>query len=710
MPISESKSKGIQSKGNPSVNDLDLKRLKGVGPAMVEKLNKLGIQSITDLFFHLPFRYEDRSQITPIASLRNGMRAVVEASITSSAVQYGRRRSLLCRVKDNTGSLTVRFFYFSGAQQKQLKNGTAIRCFGEVSLGKQGLTMIHPEYELDPSALDPNANFTPIYPSTEGLHQTRWRNYIQQAFALARNTKLSDLINANEYPPELDTTHPLYEALYQLHFPKSSADIDLLMDGCHPAQRRLAFEELVAFRLAYARLKQKSRQQPAPKLPLRNTLVEPFIASLPFNLTSAQKKVAQEVCLDMRTEQAMIRLVQGDVGSGKTIVAAMAALQCIENGFQAALMAPTEILAEQHYLNFKDWLETAGSLDTQNELEILVSAMPAPDKRKALENIASGHCKLVIGTHALVQEAVDFCNLGLAIIDEQHRFGVEQRKTLVNKRNDGRTVHQLVMTATPIPRTLAMTFYANMDYSVIDELPPGRTPVTTVVLSAEKRDAVIARISAACVEGRQVYWVCTLVEESELLSAQAAETTFDNLCKSLPNVSIGLVHGRLKPADKQKIMDNFKRGSIQLLVATTVIEVGVDVPNASLMIIENAERLGLSQLHQLRGRVGRGSIESHCVLMYQTPITQNGRARLEIMRSTNDGFEIAEEDLRIRGPGEVMGTKQSGGLSLRVANLERDARMLNDVNTACQRIQHDLPRCDALISRWCTHVDDYSTI
>lgn len=689
----------------------DLTKIKGIGPAMAEKLSRLGINSITDLFFHLPLRYEDRSRVVRISQLRNGMRAAIEGEITSASIQYGKRRSLVCKLKDESGSISLRFFYFSAAQQKQFAPGTTLRCFGEVSLTKQGLTLIHPECELNPIPLSNEPRLTAIYPSTEGIQQVRWRSYLDQAFKLAKGQQLEDLLQPQDFAEQFPGAQiSLIEAIEQLHFPATSVDLAQLEQGLHPAQQRLAFEELVAFRVSYARIKQRYRANIAPPLDADNTLQQQFLSSLPFELTAAQQRVLKEVCQDMRQSQAMLRLVQGDVGSGKTVVAALAALQSIESQHQAALMAPTEILAEQHFQTFSQWFDQAGLTAQGIRVELLVSAMGSAEKRCVLQALQDGSCALVIGTHALVQDAVVFANLGLAIIDEQHRFGVEQRKTLVEKRHDERYLHQLVMTATPIPRTLAMTFYADMDYSVIDELPPGRKPVSTVVLSNSKRDSVIERIQAACQQGRQVYWVCTLVEESELLAAQAAETTFDALQKALPALNLALVHGRLAAPEKQRIMQQFKTGKTQLLVATTVIEVGVDVPNASLMIIENAERLGLAQLHQLRGRVGRGSAESHCVLMYQTPLSHNGRRRLDIMRETNDGFRIAEEDLRIRGPGEVLGTRQSGAMSMRIADLERDAAMIEPVVKTAERIAKDEQRCQRLTERWCRGVADYSSI
>ncbi len=681
--------------------------LKGIGPALAEKLAKLGIRSIEDMLFHLPTRYENRGEVVPIASLRNGDRAVVEGIVTSANIQFGKRRSLVCRLKDASGTITLRFFYFSSAQQKQLQSQPNIRCFGEISLSQQGIGIIHPEYQIVSESHPPNeSHLTAIYPSSEGIQQARWRNYLSQAIGFANDDQELNLLEDNELPRTLTAqNNSLLDTLAFLHKPPLKADIHQLNNGLHPYQRRLCFEELVAFRLSYQRLKAESKKNAAPEIALDNPLKKTFENNLGFTLTDAQKRVLEEVESDLANPHAMLRLIQGDVGSGKTVVAALAALQCITQQYQVALMAPTEILAEQHFNTLEQWFKPLGI-----KVQLLVSAMGSAEKREANDRIANGECALIVGTHALIQSSVSFFNIGLVIIDEQHRFGVEQRKTLVNKRQDGLHVHQLVMTATPIPRTLAMTFYADLDYSVIDELPAGRLPVNTAVLGNDKRDSVIARISAACADGRQVYWVCTLVEESELLSARAAETTYELLKEQLPDIPIGLVHGRMKASEKQAVMTAFKSGELRLLVATTVIEVGVDVPNASLMIIENAERLGLAQLHQLRGRVGRGSIESHCVLMYQTPLSKNGRRRLDVMRESSDGFFIAEEDLKIRGPGEVLGTRQSGAVSMRLADLERDADLLEQVVTTADKLFLQPARREALIQRWCGDRQDYSKI
>ncbi|MBT8149636.1 MAG: ATP-dependent DNA helicase RecG [Gammaproteobacteria bacterium] len=686
-------------------------RVKGVGPAMAGKLQRLGIESVLDLLFHLPLRYEDRTRVQAISSLRNGNSAVIEGEITQATVQFGKRRSLVCKLRDHSGSIELRFFHFSAAQQHSLAVGMQLRCFGEVSLGRHGLVIIHPEYSHAAGAGgDDSARedcLTAIYPSTEGLHQARWRAYIKAAFALLQPGDVVDLLDAAQLKRAgLGTPHSLYHALRTLHFPPPSIDIGQLQSGLHSDQRRLAFEELVAQRLSHLAIKQGEQQVAALPLPPDTRYANQLRKHLPFTLTVAQEKVCKEISRDLQRPLAMLRLLQGDVGSGKTIVAAIAALQAIATGAQVALMAPTEILAEQHATAMRDWLEP---LHINSAL--LVSKMPAAIKSGVLEQTRNGEIQLLIGTHALIQQEVEFANLALAIIDEQHRFGVDQRRLLGNKRDDGYAVHQLVMTATPIPRTLAMTFYADLEYSVIDQLPPGRTAVQTVAIANSRRDDVITRVANACNEGRQVYWVCTLVEESEALQCQAAETTANELAASLPGIRIGLVHGRLKPEQKRQVMAAFKAGELQLLVATTVIEVGVDVPNASLMIIENPERLGLAQLHQLRGRVGRGSIASHCVLLYQQPLSKRGQQRLDIMRQTNDGFVLAEEDLRMRGPGEVLGTRQSGAAVLRLADLERDADLLGAVVDCADRLHREKPgHAAALVRRWCPHSDKYSRV
>ncbi len=688
---------------------LSVSSLKGIGPAMAEKLSSLGISTLLDLLFHLPLRYQDRTRIKPIVSLRNGQAAVIQGDISVCNIQFGKRRSMLCKIQDGSGTITLRFFHFSAMQKNQLSVGSTVRCFGEASLGRGGLEIIHPEYQIitDNQTLPVPEYLTAIYPSTDGIHQIRWRNFIQAAFQKLDPSQVLNLIEPEDFPlPDLPVAKNLYLALQLLHYPPPDVDLYLLSEGLHPVQRRLAFEELVAQRISHLALKQRNQKISAAAIKISEKIESRFIKQLPFQLTNEQVKVLDEIKTDIATTTPMMRLLQGDVGSGKTVVAALTALHCINDGQQVALMAPREILAEQHALTFASWLKPFNI-----SVSLLVSKMSAANKRECLENILSGKSQMVIGTHALIQTTVSYQSLGLIIVDEQHRFGVEQRRKLKNKRTDGLAVHQLVMTATPIPRTLAMTFYADLSYSVIAELPLGRIPVETAAISNDKRDQVITRVSAACNDKRQVYWVCTLVEESETLQCQAAESTATELAEQLPNVNVGLIHGRLSSQKKQQVMHHFKSGSIQLLVATTVIEVGVDVANASLMIIENPERLGLSQLHQLRGRVGRGSKQSHCVLLYQKPLSFKGRQRIEIMRETSNGFKLAEKDLKMRGPGEVLGTRQSGATLFKLADLDRDSDMIDTVVKVSDRIyQTDSATTNALIRRWCPLAKNYINV
>ncbi len=651
--------------------------LKGVGPALAKRLGKLGIETVADLLFWLPMRYEDRTHVVPIGSLRPGMRAAVEGEIELAEVVFRGRRSLLVRLSDGTGFLTLRFFHFSGAQQEQLRRGARLRCFGEVRRGKHGPEIVHPEYR-DADAPDTQAvqgALTPIYPLTEGIQQGRLRNLTAQALAAADAGELTDWLPAEV---QRDLRLPgLVEALHCVHRPPPDARLDVLDSGRHPAQRRLAFEELLAHQLTLRRLRNEIRRDPAWPVKARGRLAARLLAGTGFTLTAAQRRVMDEVRRDLAVPHPMLRLVQGDVGSGKTIVAALAAADVVEAGGQAALMAPTELLAEQHLQNFTRWLAPLGLAPL-----LVTGRLSAKARREAEAALTDGSRGIAIGTHALFQDEVRFAKLMLVIVDEQHRFGVHQRMRLREKGAQGRYPHQLIMTATPIPRTLAMTAYADLDVSVIDELPPGRTPVTTVAMPDSRRDEVVARIRSACLAGRQAYWVCPLIEESELLEAQAAEDTAAALAAALPGVAVGLVHGRMPPAAREKSMAKFKAGEIGLLVATTVIEVGVDVPNASLMVIENAERMGLAQLHQLRGRVGRGSEASSCVLLWHAPLSPLAKERLSVLRETSDGFEVARRDLDLRGPGEFLGTRQAGLMKLRVADLVRDADLLPGVQAA----------------------------
>jgi len=691
-----------------AIETLPLTRLKGVGPALAEKLQALGIHTVLDLLFHLPLRYQDRTRLTPMAALRPGADVVIEGRIVGSALMFGKRRSLMVKVQDGTGTTTLRFFHFSAAQKAALQDGTRLRCYGEVRWGKSGMELYHPEYQvlLGQNLAPMEDHLTPIYPTTEGLQQTRLRKLLEQVLELLQQTRaLPDFL-----PAELCRQQaflPLLEALRILHHPPPDVSLPLLEQGQHPAQKRLAFEELLANYLALRRLRDEAQRQAAPVLNAKGRLQQQLLANLPFQLTAAQLRVGREIQRDLAKPLPMLRLVQGDVGSGKTLVAILAALQAVENGHQAVVMAPTEILAEQHFLNFDQWLQPLGV-----KAGFLSGKIKGRKRDAVLQELATGQLQVILGTHALFQEGVVFHKLGLIVVDEQHRFGVHQRLALREKgQHEGRWPHQLIMTATPIPRTLTMSAYADLDCSVIDELPPGRTPVNTVLLPDQRRPDVVARISGACREGRQVYWVCTLIEESEVLQCQAAEATFADLQLALPEVRIGLIHGRMKPAEKAAIMAAFKAGALQLLVATTVIEVGVDVPNASLMIIENPERLGLAQLHQLRGRVGRGQAESHCLLLYHQPLSETSKLRLGIMRESNDGFFIAEKDLQIRGPGEILGTRQTGLMAFRIADLVRDSHLQPKIKLWAEKIRAQQPELvDPLIQRWLAQSEQYASV
>ncbi len=680
--------------------------LKGVGAALAEKLAKVGLETLQDILFHLPLRYQDRTRIIPIGALRPGQDAVVEGTVAGADVVMGRRRSLLVRLSDGSGTLSLRFYHFSNAQKEGLKRGTQVRCYGEIRPGSSGLEIYHPEYRAltgdEPPAVE--QTLTPIYPTTEGLTQQRLRQLSEQALARLGPHSLPDWL-PRELAKEYDLA-PLDQAIRYLHRPPPDADLEELAEGRHWAQHRLAFEELLTHQLSMQRLRESARAQQAPCLPVAKRLPQQFLDNLGFKPTGAQQRVGAEIAYDLSQHEPMLRLVQGDVGAGKTVVAAFAALQAIEAGYQVALMAPTEILAEQHFINFTRWLQPLGL-----ETAWLAGKLKGKARATALEQIAAG-VPMVVGTHALFQDEVRFRNLALAIIDEQHRFGVQQRLALRQKGVGGRlSPHQLIMTATPIPRTLAMSAYADLDTSILDELPPGRTPVNTVLVADSRRFEVVERVRSACNEGRQAYWVCTLIEESEELTCQAAQTTYEDLAAALVGQQVGLIHGRMKPAEKAAVMDQFKQGHLQLLVATTVIEVGVDVPNASLMIIENPERLGLAQLHQLRGRVGRGSAASHCVLLYHPPLSQIGRERLGIMRETCDGFVIAEKDLELRGPGEMLGTRQTGLLQFKVADLMRDADLLPAVRDAAQALQEQWPQhVSPLLERWLRHGQQYGQV
>jgi ATP-dependent DNA helicase RecG len=680
--------------------------LRGVGAALAERLARLGVSQVQDLLFILPLRYDDRTQIRSMGSLQPGERAVIEGEIQLTDVVYRRRRQMLCRLSDGSGFITLRFFHFTASQQHALSRGIRLRCYGEIRRGPLGLEIVHPEYRR---VSEPDAaleeTLTPIYPLTEGVAQGRLRALIAAARQELASAHLRDWIPAVML--QRLQLPSLQAALDYVHCPPRDADVAQLASGRHPAQRRLAFEELLAHQLSLRWMKGESRREQAWALEDADGLGPRFTASLPFPLTGAQRRALAEGEADLLLMRPMVRLLQGDVGCGKTVVAGAAAARTAGSGRQVALMAPTELLAEQHFDNFRRWFQPL-----RVDVALLSGSQPARTRRSALETVASGAIRIVVGTHALFQAGVQFADLALVIVDEQHRFGVQQRMRLQEKGSrDGRFPHQLIMTATPIPRTLAMTAYADLDISVIDELPPGRTPVQTVVIPESRREAVVKRIVEACRDGRQAYWVCPLIEESEEIRSQAAEETAAALAEALPGVRVGLIHGRMPGAVKEQAMAAFKDGKIQLLVATTVIEVGVDVANATLMVIENAERMGLAQLHQLRGRVGRGAAVSTCALLYRSPLSALARERLQAIRQTNDGFEIARRDLELRGPGELLGTRQTGLAQLRVADLVRDADLLPHVQETAELLMRTHPESIiALASRWIGSDERYGRI
>ncbi len=670
--------------------------LRGVGPAVAARLQKLNVQRPEDLLFVLPQRYEDRTQVTRIGALQVGQRAVIQAQIEISEIVYRRRRSLLCRISDGTGQLTLRFFHFSQAQLNGLARGTNLRCYGEVRLARAGLEMIHPEYQLLQEDKNPplEQHLTPIYPTTEGLQQFRLRKLIDQVM--------------NQYLPAVTDWLPkkmlaelslptLQESITDLHRPRRNADLAMLEAGRHPAQRRLALEEILAHHLSLRRVKDRSQHQAAIPLAMDTGLRTRFLEQLGFALTGDQQSALEDIEVDLARPHPMMRLLQGDVGCGKTVLAGAAALRAVAAGHQAAIMAPTELLAEQLYDNFRRWLEPLGI-----NIAWLSGSLVGKARTETYAAIASGGAQLVVGTHALFQEAVLYHSLALVIVDEQHRFGVHQRLTLMEKGVTGSMrPHQLVMTATPIPRTLAMTMFADLDVSSIREMPPGRRPVQTVALPEDRRGSLVTRVREACQQGQRAYWVCPLIEDSDALDYQAAESTYAMLAESVPEIGVGLIHGRMRAEEKGRVMKKFAAGKLGVLVATTVIEVGVDVPAASLMIIENSERMGLSQLHQLRGRVGRGSHQSSCVLLYKSPLSAVAKQRLAVLRKTNDGFEVAQHDLELRGPGEVLGKKQTGLMQLRVADLVRDAALLPMVQKLARHLLENKPAAvEPIVQRW----------
>ena len=679
-----------------------LTALRGVGPDLARKLAALDLQRVENLLFHLPLRYEDRRHFTPLGQVRPDSDVLIRAQVEQCEIKFAGRRSLQVALRDDSGWIRLRLFHFNQSQAKRFVRGAWVRCYGTARAGYGGLEMVHPEYKIADSAdaLRPEATLTPVYPLTAGVTQPRIRRLIDMA--LDRALAATDLQQAL---PGLDGPNTL-EALRQIHRPAADADVHALLDGRHPAQQRLIREELLAHQLCMRVLRRQVRGRGAPQVPALQQAQAELLSQLPFQMTGAQQRVLQEIGADLAQARPMMRLVQGDVGSGKTVVAAAALLAAVRAGWQAVLMAPTELLAEQHARTLQSWLAPLGC-----EVTFLSGRQKAAGRKAAMAAIANGDAAVVVGTHAVFQESVQFARLALVVIDEQHRFGVQQRLSLRDKGPAGQGVHQLVMTATPIPRTLAQTSYADLDLSVIDELPPGRKPVTTVAVSNERRDEVLQRIGAACRQGRQAYWVCTLIEASDQLEAQAAEATAEQLTKELPDLNVGLVHGRLKPSEKAEQMAAFKAGEIQLLVATTVIEVGVDVPNASIMIIDNAERLGLSQLHQLRGRVGRGAAESQCLLLYQPPLGDTAKSRLAVMRESQDGFFIAQRDLELRGAGEILGRRQTGEVGLRVADPVRDAPLIPRLQQLADQWLNQHPQAAGdLVRRWVGDLERYGQV
>ena len=684
-------------------------KLNGVGQALQKKLCSIGVKAISDILFHLPIRYEDRTRLTPIHEIIPRRKALIEGVIEDSRVIFQGRRALICRISDLTSSIQIRFFFFNRSQQMRLSKGSSVRCFGSPHLGRHGLEMIHPECKVIDNNEPPELEryLTPIYPTTDGLHQTRLRSLLNQAFVILSKTsskRVTDLI------PKNLLAHlglpSLVDSLRQIHYPAADENTAAVMEGTHPAQRRLIFEELLAYQLSLKTLRKNSKTYLAPKTQ-KSMLQTKLNGLLPFDLTESQLKVIKEINHDLESGIPMLRLLQGDVGSGKTVVAAMVIANIIDSGHQAAFMAPTELLAEQHYQTIMAWFK-----EMKTKVFLLTSKLTAANRKKILLDIKSSPASIVIGTHALFQNEVTYNNLGLIVVDEQHRFGVEQRLALMGKgATQGFRPHQLIMTATPIPRTLAMAAYADLDISTIKGLPPNRKSIKTAVIPEERRQEIIFRISAAIKSGTQVYWVCPLIAESEKIDIQSAIDTAEKLAKELAPYKIGLIHGKMESLEKEKVMRSFSEAKSDLLVATTVIEVGVDVPNASLMVIENAERLGLAQLHQLRGRVGRGEKQSSCLLVYKSPLTEMAQQRLEVIRATTDGFEIADRDMQLRGPGELLGTRQAGVAQFKIADLTRDIDLIDEIQVMADKLLAEDPHLvEELKKRWLGHKIEFARI
>ncbi|RUA04283.1 MAG: ATP-dependent DNA helicase RecG [Gammaproteobacteria bacterium] len=672
--------------------------IHGLGPKARDNLNGIGIYNLEHLLFHLPFRYQNKTHFTKLNEARVGNEILVQLTIDDVQVTPLRTRQMVCHLSDENGRrLLLRFFHFNQWQREQLTREDIIQCFGEVKIGKDGLEMHHPEYRLISKGQSTllEKTLSPIYPLTGGIHQAQMKKWVGMAMEALQNSPLVDNFKGISH-----SMPSLKQALAILHHPKEGENLTEIAEFRHTAQQRLIIEELCAQQLSLLRLKEERKHKIANVFAIKECLFRQLHQNLGFTLTNAQQRCIADINTDLSSNHPMLRLLQGDVGSGKTIVAVFACLQAVENGFQTAIMAPTEILAHQHFQGFSDYLNPL-----RIEVAFLTGSQNTTTRKEQLEKIQSGQAQVVIGTHALFQESVEFKKLGLVVIDEQHKFGVHQRLSLAQKAYN--TPHQLVMTATPIPRSLTMSAYADLDSSIIDELPPGRTLVQTVALNNERKDEIIGKIEQVCKAGNQVYWVCTLIDETEVLRAESATNTHAYLQENLPNLSVVLIHGRMNKDEKTEIMQQFEQGEINVLVATTVIEVGVNVPNASLMVIENSERLGLAQLHQLRGRVGRGNDKSICILMYQAPLSSNAKQRLGILRETNDGFKIAEKDLQLRGPGEILGTQQTGVADMKIANVVRDGYLIEKARFYCEQfMQEDETKQQALIARWIT--DDKS--
>ena len=691
---------------NEEFKDLQsIQNLKGVGPKGESSLNNLGIFSIPDAAFHLPFRYEDRSYITPITDANYQTPVLIEGEIMKSTVVFRGRRMLFSEIYDGTGKLTMRMFNFAMAQHKALEKGKMIRCYGTITPGPNGKQMIHPQYQVfeKEDSIEIEKNLTPIYPTTSGLQQNKLKKIIENSLEFCDK---HNLLKEESEKKDYSKYGNLLETLKFLHKPPVETNLIELIEGKHPAQQVLIKEELVAHMLCAGILKNELEGRTGPSMTEISIREDDFLESLPFDLTNAQNKVWKEISGDLLDKIPMRRLLQGDVGSGKTLVGALAALHAQSNDYQTAILCPTEILAEQHLTSFSNWFEDLGI-----NVMLLTGSTKAKERKQIVEHLAKGTIDILIGTHAIFQAGIEFKNLGLTIIDEQHRFGVHQRFSMLEKGGkENQSPHQLIMTATPIPRTLAMTVYGSLETSIIDELPPGRNPVQTSSRPDSYREKVIKRVEEVCLTGKRAYWVCTLIEDSDELEAQSAEELYKEISTALPKLKVGLVHGRLKKDQKDSVIEKFRKGDIQLLVCTTVIEVGVDVPEATLMIIENPERLGLSQLHQLRGRVGRkANTDSHCLLLYKEPLSGLAEERIKTMEATTDGFQIAEKDLELRGAGDIYGIRQSGLMDLKIANPIRDSNLLLDAQEEALELgKNDKDFAKTLVERWIGNRVDYS--